>query len=95
MANFVLQPSLANAKRAEIDIVLTVFRAPPTENAIAKHIPIYLLETVQQRLRVLGKLEGKVYRIAYRGKRSGKSRAYTRKGDANGFSVYVDRTRKS
>lgn len=63
-------------------INLDEFKAPPTEVAVYKAIPIAHLKVVQAMLR------GQKLRFIFRGPRTGNYKTFTMKRDAVAFSVY-------
>jgi hypothetical protein len=63
-------------------INLDEFKAPSTEVAVYKNVPIAHLKTVQALLR------GQKLRFIFRGPRTGDVKTFTMKRDAVAFSVY-------
>lgn len=64
------------------------YRAPDSEAAIIKGLPIQMLDSVKPVIARISALTGQKLRVIYRGPRYDYTRCWVRKADARGFSVY-------
>lgn len=68
--------------------VLEQYSSPEDESSVIKGVPVHLLDYVREQFRRAGYLDGRRFRVHFRGPRYDLSRGYCRRQDAHSFAVY-------
>lgn len=68
--------------------LLDWFPSPSSESSIAKNIPMEYLDQMRVIMRRLGKVEGRRYRVIYRGPRHDLCRSHCLRRHARSFAIY-------